>query len=303
MQKTIFAISLILSCCRLFSQSNDSLISDRWVNYLRPRGVGDSYSNKLIDKQCITKEGDTLVRRFFISGELAQVLKEQSLIHGKQNGLEITYYPNGGIEEISYYLNGRLWDVISRADSNGRLQNPGNLRNGSGVRFFFDHYGLEPNCYETYQGGVPEGPFYWRNSAISYLKGELTYKPSVVKYIAAKKVTYTNSKGKTSTSIMDTGFFRATFLIENSDSSMKVLKVTDDSLPEQPKDYKYIDVNFDDAAVVPRGIWQEINVKNGKPLTTVEFDNNGNPIKVRQYDDKGNLVSQKSLPSYNTRVW
>jgi hypothetical protein len=131
----------------------------------------------------------------------------------------------------------------------------------------------------------------------------LTYKPSVVKFIAAKKVTYTNPKGKTTTAIMDTGSYRAIFLADRADPYLKVLNASDDSLPEPPKDYKYIDINFDDAAIVPRGTWQEINVKNGKPLTTVEFDDNGNPIKVIQYDDKGNLVSQKSLPSYSTRMW
>jgi antitoxin component YwqK of YwqJK toxin-antitoxin module len=303
MQKIILFISFIFSCLHLFCQKNDSLIANRWVNYLRSRGVGENDEHNLADKQYVTKEGDTLVRRFFVSDGLNQVLKEQSLIHNKQNGLEITYYSNGGIKEISYYLNGRLWDVISRADSNGKLQNPGDVHNGSGTRFFFDHYGLEPNCYETYKDGVPEGPFYWRNTTISYLKGELTYKPSVVKFIAAKKVTYANPKGKTTTAIMDTGSYRAIFLADRADAYLKVLNASDDSLPEPPKDYKYIDVNFDDAAIVPRGTWQEINVKNGKPLTTVEFDDNGNPIKVIQYDDKGNLVSQKSLPSYNTRMW
>jgi antitoxin component YwqK of YwqJK toxin-antitoxin module len=142
MQKIILFISLIFSCLHLFCQRSDSLVANRWVNYLRPRGVGDNDTHDLVDKQCVTKEGDTLVRRFFVSGELNQVLKEQSLIHNKQNGLEITYYSNGGIKEISYYLNGRLWDVISRADSNGKLQNPGDVHNGSGTRFFFDHYGL-----------------------------------------------------------------------------------------------------------------------------------------------------------------
>lgn len=287
----------------LFSQVDDSSLIDNWKNFDRTRGVGDSYIHSYVNKQYLTSEGDTLVRSLSISGEFHQILKEESFVHNKLNGLEIEYYPNGNVREINYYLDGNLWEVISRADSNGKLYNPGNLHNGNGVRFFFDHYGLEPNCYETYKNGVPEGPFFWRNTDLTYLKGELTYKPSVVRYLPAKKVTFVNSSGRQTTRVFDTSLYRNIFVGDRADPELKVLSVSNDSLQERPRDYRYIDINFDDPAIIPRGNWEVVNVKNGKPMTTVEFDNNGNPIKVARYDDKGNLVSQETLPSYNTRVW
>lgn len=241
-------------------------------------------------------------RRFSLTGKFRQILKEQSFLHNKQNGLEITYYPNGTIQTIDYYLNGKLWDVISRSDSNGRLQNPGNLHNGNGVRFFFDQFGVEPNCYMTYQKGVPEGLFYWQSSLMTYVKGELKYKESIVRYLPAKKVTYTNPQGRTITTVFDTSLYRSVF-VANPNIDLKVLSVTDDSLQEQPRDYKYIDINFDDPAIIPTGTWQIVNTKTGKVLTSVVYDNNGNPIKVTRFKENGDALSEKVLPSYDTRKW
>jgi antitoxin component YwqK of YwqJK toxin-antitoxin module len=151
MRKIHFLIFFLLTGFYSFSQVEDSLAADKWVNFNRPRGTGDNYFHNVVDKQYITKDGDTLVGSLFLSAEYHQILKEQSFLHDKQNGLEIVYYPNGVIHTIDYYLNGRLWDVVSLADSNGRLQNPGNLHNGTGIRFFSDEFNVEPNGYMTYK--------------------------------------------------------------------------------------------------------------------------------------------------------
>jgi antitoxin component YwqK of YwqJK toxin-antitoxin module len=159
MVKYFFLMFFLLQCFCSFGQNKDSLAAEKWVNYKRNRSAGDDNIHNMVNKQYITREGDTLTRSFFMGGDFHQILKEQSFIHNKQNGLEIIYHPNGNIQQISYYLDGKLWDVISRADSNGKLQHPGNLHNGNGVRFFSDRFGIEPDCYMTYRNGVPEGLF------------------------------------------------------------------------------------------------------------------------------------------------
>jgi antitoxin component YwqK of YwqJK toxin-antitoxin module len=264
--------------------------------------VGDDYVHSLASKEYITEEGDTLVRDFSISAEFHQVLKERSFIHNKQNGLEVDYYANGTIKQINYYLNGRLWNVISRADSSGKLLNPGNLHDGNGVQFFSDPYGVEPNCYETYKNGLPEGPFYWQPDLRSCLKGELTYNPSVVQFVPAKKVTYMNPRGEKTTGIFDTSEYRGIF-IDGADPYLKVLSVSDDSLAERSRMYKYIYINFDDPAVIPRGLWQVINTGSGKLMMTFVYDSNGNPVKVTRFKENGDISSQQDLPSYDKRKW
>jgi hypothetical protein len=77
----------------------------------------------------------------------------------------------------------------------------------------------------------------------------------------------------------------------------------DDSLPENTKEYKYINVNFDDPAIIPRGTWQVVNTKTGKALTIVVYDDNGNPIKVTKFKENGEILSENTFPSYNERKW
>jgi len=254
-----------------------------------------------VEKAYITQQGDTLIRRLTVTTGYNQVQQEQSILHGQPNGLSISYYQNGIIAQVDYYLNGKLWNVISRADSTGKLYNPGNLHNGTGTRYFFSQSGHEPNCYETYQDGLPKGLFYWKRENEWAVSGNLTYKKNLVKYLPAKKVTYSVTGGKVSTYIFDTTAFRNIFL--SDDSSLKILKVSPDSVEELPKEYKYIEQRFDDPAIVPRGTWRVVNPQKKLPIVTVVFDDYGNPIKVTRYDHKGDILSEQTLPSYRQRVW
>src|SRR5580658_1931550 len=161
MHKIIVALALAISFSTCFSQTVDSFRVDNWINFNR-KVIGEAYGGHDEEKAYVTQQGDTLVRRLTLTTGYNEVQQEQSILHGQPNGLSISYYQNGVIAEISYYLNGRLWNVISRADSNGKLYNPGTLRNGTGIRYFFSNFDREPNCYETYREGLPEGPYYWQ---------------------------------------------------------------------------------------------------------------------------------------------
>jgi hypothetical protein len=276
MNKIIVTVALAVSFSTCFSQTEDSFSVGKWVNFNR-RVIGDTYGCHDVEKAYITQQGDTLVRRLTVTSGHNQVQQEQSILHGQLNGLTISYYQNGAISEIDYYLNGRLWNVISRADSNGKLYNPGMLRNGTGVRYFFDNSGHEPNCYETYQDGLPDGPYYWQREDDWAVSGNLTYKKSVVKYLPAKKVTYIVAGGKVSTDVFDTTAFRNIFLA--GDSSLIILKISSDSVEETPKEYKYIEQRFDDPAIVPRGMWRVVNPQKKVPIVTAVFDDYGNLLK------------------------
>jgi len=298
MHKTTVTIALVISFSTCFSQTVDSFSVDNWINFNR-RVIGETYGGHDKEKTYVTQQGDTLVRRLTFTTGYNEVQEEQSILHGQPNGLGISYYQNGAIAEINYYLNGKLWNVISRADSNGKLYNPGTLRNGTGIRYFFGH--PEPNCYETYQDGLPEGPYFWQPADDRAVNGNLTYKKNLVKYLPAKKVTYVVAGGKVDTYVFDTVAFRNIFL--TGDSLLKILKISSDSLEEQPKEYKYIDQRFDDPAIVPRGTWRVVNPKKRVPIVTVVFDDYGNPVKVTRYDPEGNIVSEKSFPPYSRRIW
>jgi antitoxin component YwqK of YwqJK toxin-antitoxin module len=300
MQKIIATIALVINFSACFSQTVDSFSVDNWVNFNRSV-IGETYGGHDKEKVYVTKQGDTLVRRLIVTSGYNEVQQEQSILHGQPNGLSISYYQNGAIAEIDYYLNGKLWNVISRADSNGKLYNPGTLRNGTGIRYFFSNFDREPNCYETYRDGLPEGAFYWQPTDERAVTGNLTYKKNLVNHIPAKKVTYAVAGGKVSTNIFDTAAFRNIFL--TGDSALRILKLSSDSLEENPKEYKYIDQGFDDPAVVPRGTWRVVNPKKNVPIATVVFDDYGNPIKVTRYDLKGNIFSEKNFPSYTRRIW
>jgi hypothetical protein len=112
-----------------------------------------------------------------------------------------------------------------------------------------------------------------------------------------------NSEGRVTSTIMDTTSYKRIFVADSAKTELKVLSLSNDSLPEQNRGYEYIDMNFDDLAIIPRGTWQEINKKNGKVMTSVVYDNNGNPIKVTRWDENGKVYSERSFPSYNTRQW
>ena len=116
----------------------------------------------------------------------------------------------------------------------------------------------------------------------------------------AKKVTYAVTGGKIFTYVFDTAAFRNIFLA--GDSSLKILKISPDSVEENPKEYKYIDEGFGDPAIFPFGTWRVVNPKKRVPIVTVVFDDYGNPVKVTRYDPKGNILSEQSFPSYNKRV-
>ncbi len=300
MIRTIWTFAFVVGFSVCFSQKVDSFSVENWINYNR-RVVGETYGGHYQEKAYVTEQGDTLIRRLTVTSGENEVQQEVSMLHNRLNGLSITYFQNGVISTIDFYLNGKLWNVISRADSSGKLYDPGTLRNGTGTRYFFSNFDREAYCYETYKDGQPDGPYYWQRDDEWAVKGELSYRKDLVRHVPAKKVSYANESGRVFTDVFDTTDFRNIFL--TSGSLLKIVKVSADSLEESAKEYKYIDQGFGDPAIVPRGTWRAVDPKKGVPVATVVFDDYGNPIRVTRYDQKGNVLSEKSFPSYNRRNW
>ncbi|HMH20214.1 MAG TPA: hypothetical protein VK563_00490 [Puia sp.] len=284
-----------------FSQGNDSLKNKKWINYNRKRGIGETSIKNWEDKINISRSGDTLVRKFARSMGTGEVLYETSYIHNEENGLEIAYHPNGMIKEINYYLDGRLWETISRSDSNGKALNPGTLYNGNGTRLFTDYHYLDLNCYETYRNGLPEGPYYEQTGTSIAAKGELTYKKGAVNYLPAKKVTYIGASGEKLTGTFDNNSYEAVFHDPRDSVDYKIIAVIDDSVAQPPGEFKEISLGFSDPAIIPRGNWQLINLQNGKVYRSVNYDDNGNPVKVIAFKENGEVFWEKKYSPCNKR--
>jgi antitoxin component YwqK of YwqJK toxin-antitoxin module len=304
MKKHITALFFIFMFFYSFSQSSDSLPVKSFINFNRPRGIGEIFATGQIEERNISVEGDTLVRTFDINREFPQVLSETSYLHGKKNGLAVSYFQNGLVKEINYYLNDRIWSVFSRADSSGRLLFPGTLHNGNGTKYFSDNLGYEPNCYITFKNGLPEGAYYCQLDEGIQIKGELTWRKSEVRYRPAKKVTFIdNFSGEKATMVFDTIGYRSIFLNDHH-NDYKILSVSDDSLEESVKIYKFINVGFgDDPATIPKGTWLLINTKNGHLKMEVRYDDHGNAVSVKTFNENGEIMSEKKYPSYNRRQW
>jgi hypothetical protein len=177
------------------------------------------------------------------------------------------------------------------------------LHNGNGIKYFSNNFGYEPNCYETYKNGLPEGAFYWQSDKQTKINGELTYNKNELSYRPAKKVTFVyNFSGKKFTQIIDTSQYRSIF-VENHYDDYKIISISDDSLEESSKIYKFIEVAFDDPATIPKGTWKIINTKNGRTKMSVTYDDHGNAIKVIKFNENGEILSEKEYPSYNKRRW
>jgi antitoxin component YwqK of YwqJK toxin-antitoxin module len=234
------------------------------------------------------------------TSETGEILQETSYLHNKRNGLQIEYHTNGFIKEINYYLDGKLWEVISRADSTGKLLDPGTLRDGNGVKRFHDFYGMDPNCFETYKNGLPEGPFYKVIDAGTAAKGELTYNMAAVNYLPAKKVLYTDAKGDTSTDVFEKREYNFLFS-DSSGLGLKVIRATDDSVVQPAQVFPYLELGFGDPAIVPRGHWEITTLESKKLIETVDYDNCGNAINVIVYKSDGTVFSQKKYPPCNKR--
>ena len=236
-----------------FSQVQDYSKKEKWINFHRKRGIGETSIGNWDDKKYISSNGDTLTRSLAKSMGTGEILYESSYLHNQKNGLEIAYYSNGIVKEINYYLDGRLWETIFRADSTGKLLNSGTLHDGNGTKLFYDHLWLEPNCYETYRNGLPEGPYYIQTGTSTAARGQLTYKKSAVNYLPAKKVTYIGSAGEKSTGIFETDSFESVFHNSRNSPDLKLISVSDDSVAQSQRDFTDLSISFPDPAIIPWG--------------------------------------------------
>jgi len=253
---------------------------DKWINFNR-LNKGGLDNSKMETKRNVTLQGDTLERRFVLNS-FGEVIGEESWLHGQRNGLQISYYLNGIVEEITYYLNGCPWDVVSLADTTGKLCFPGTLHNGNGTRHFFDYiYDYGPVGFATYKNGHMEGPFL-RCLGSETITGNVAYKKSAVRYRPAKKVSFATVDNEIVTVSLDSSEVRQVFF-DVYQPDIKILAVVDDSIEVDAPEFKYIGFGLDsDPAVIPVGEWKKVNTKTGKTISTATFDDNGNLISIRR---------------------
>jgi antitoxin component YwqK of YwqJK toxin-antitoxin module len=293
-------IFYLLSLCIAASAQDTS--AEKQTNFSRKRGMADNTTANYETKVYVLENGDTLVQKFARALYTNEILRESTYFHNKKNGLEITYYPNGMVSTINFYLDGKLWETISRADTSGRLIDPGNLRNGTGVVPIYSVYGFDSLGYETYKNGYPEGPFAVKGT--SYLtKGDLTYKKSAVNYLPAKRVTYTNTDGKVCTDVFGDHEYASLFLDTGQKNDLKILTVTNDSVIEESRDFTYLPLPsyFPDPAIIPKGVWTITDIRNNKMLESVLHDDAGNPIKVVKYKENGDILWTGEFPPCSKR--
>lgn len=294
---------ILLFCLPIFaySQEHDSLRNENWFNFDRKRSPYERNYRYLNEKLYITKDRDTLIRNITRSKETNEILQESSFHHGKKNGLEIFYFPNGVIEELDYYLDGKLWETISRSDSNGKLLNPGDVHNGNGRHFFSDYHDPDVNCYETYRNGLPEGPYYRITGTSSAVKGELTYKESAVNYLPAKRITIVDTLGRRTTEVYENKLFESIYSDITNNPNSKIITVSDDSVAEDPRNFVDLSIGFDDPAIIPKGNWIILNLENGQVVKSIDFDDNGNAIKIVAYTEKGKIFWERNYSPCSKR--
>lgn len=300
MKYTKIVLFAILPLCS-FCQIKGSILDSTGNNFQRKRGVGESTIANWKDKIFVTENGDTLKLQLAISMGVGEILYETSLMHNKRNGPEISYYPSGKIKEINYYLNGRIWEAIYRADTTGKLLNPGNLTNGSGVKYFYDFFCQDPNFYETYKDGLPEGIYYGPAGIGRGVKGRLTYKKSAINYFPAKKVVYISPNGEKTSEIFNMHQYKSIFEDTSNNTAYKILSVEEDSIEQEPENFSPLEVSFDDPAIIPIGKWVYFDLKSGITIESFEFDNNGNVIMEIIYSEEGKATSQKYYAPCNKR--
>lgn len=256
---------------------------DKWVNLNRSRGGGDRDATKWERKRNITLQGDTM-ERFVGFNYQGQAIQEQSWLHGKKNGIQLEYFPNGVVKQMVYYLDDRPWDVISLTDTTGKFYFPGTLHNGNGTMYFYDYYYSNgPVNFATYKNGRMEGP-YLRYFGDEVISGNVAYKKGAVLYKPVKRVTCVIPGGEILTMPLDSSNFRQLFF-DYYQPDMKLLSVVDDSTEAPAREFKYIGFGFGgDPAIIPIGEWKKVSVRTGKTISTATFDDNGNPINLRRYD-------------------
>jgi hypothetical protein len=267
----------------------NSTKAERWINFNRIKEDPYYRANAKWNRQFLTEENDTLNREFYYSHfrDTGPILYEFSKINGKLNGLAIGFHPNGRIYSVKYYLNDKLWEVISLADSSGECYDPGTLANGNGTSSFMSNDGHYLG-YATYKNGVQDGEYYHISGFHGLaLKGTLSYEPNCIKFRPAIRTKFINEVKDTVTITLDSTMFKEFFNKERY-SQIKVLETIADSLIDQPRINPNLDEDFG-AGSFPIGKWKRFFPEINKVYWEYEFDNCGNLLSEVHYNDNGSV--------------
>ena len=293
--RLIIIKNVLIGAC--FSQDS-SILRLSIINDTSRLKEGTVYGpNKLTDEDYSINSNTKVTRTTLINGNGKSVMSEREYVNGVLNGYSIYYFFNGRIREINYYSNGKLSETIFRAGSDGKLLYPGNVKRGTGIKFFSGYQGLEKNCYVTYKDGVPKGPFYVRTGD-EIVEGFLAYSLHCVNYSPAKKMTYVTARHDTVTGIFDERDVYSSLL---SDSSLKILSSANDSIADNPRDFMELSYGFDDPAVIPKGICHVIDFKTKKVIKEIEYDTSGNAIHIKSFSKEGKLQWERTYAPCSKR--
>ena len=297
---------ILLICINCFSQTNEvfkiinSVKKWTWRDYADQR-FNDKYSGGFMSKDFIAKNKDTLTREVLIYHMPDNYINAEWLqIHGKKNGPQILYFPDGKIHSICYYLDDKPWEAVYLADDSGRLYNPGTLSNGNGTLNFLNPIYDAYKGFTTYKNGEEEGTFVY--IGIGVWIGQVKQKPECMTYNKGVKVTYIYPWNKdTASDYFDSASYKELF-VNNPKSQAKIIDVKPDSSINEYYANEDMDFIFNiNRATIPTGKWQEIDPKTKKLMEELEFDECGNTIKHIFYDENGKVTLAKTFPPCNKR--
>lgn len=307
--KIFFSLIILLTVSiNSISQNIDSLKKQKWVNFSRIVNPGYG-TNENWNRNYVTDHNDSLERNFQYTStpQEGEILYETNYVNGKRNGLKIGYHSNGRIYSIEYFLNDKLWETNFLADSSGNQYNPGSLVNGTGQVNAISDDGKDLG-YINLKNGKPDGDFLKKDrDGNMVLKGQLNYRPELIKYIRWSTIDYVNENNDTLRAILfdgknDSDSISNSYIKQKEKFNYKILLQKDFLDEPGPIEDKNLLI-FLDPGVIPVGEWRLNDAKENKIDITYKFDNAGKlktqtdyKLKVlTEFNDDGSVRQQRKI--------
>ena len=309
--KIFFAIFIFTTVSlNSISQNVDTLRKHKWVNFSRIVNPGYG-TNENWNRNYVTDHNDSLERSFqyTYTTQVGAILYETNYVNGKRNGLKIGYHSNGRIYSIDYFLNDKIWETNLLADSLGNQHDPGNLLNGTGQMNIISDDGQDLG-YSNFKNGNPNGDFVKKvRDGDMILRGQLLYKPELIKYINWGTIDFVNENNDTLRAILFDGkneddSISNSYVKQKEKFHYKIILKRDFLDEPGPIEDKNLWIYLD-PGVVPVGDWKLYNAKENKIYITYKFDEVGK-IKTEtnhelklltEFNDDGSVKQQRKIPN------